>query len=123
MNNEPGSFPSLRSWLDARTMYREQLEGKRDGLRSSNGSFTMKSIHLFGGGILAWLVVLHVVLLVKLHYQPNFIIDRMPLWESTSGVVLLTVYWLFMKRCNERAAKAIQMEIDAIDDSSTPQSV
>jgi hypothetical protein len=48
------------------------------------------------------------------------------LWDSSIAVVILSVYWLFMKRCNERAAKAIQHEIDAIDvldEPSTPQSV
>jgi hypothetical protein len=121
---EPG-LPSLRPSPDARTMYRRQLEGKRDGLGSWNGSFTMKNINLFGGGVLVLLVVMHVALLAKLHYRPYLSIDRVRLWESSTGLVILAAYWLFMKRCNERAARAIQQEIDALEmgDSATPQSV
>jgi hypothetical protein len=114
---------SIRSWPDVRTMYREQLVGKRDGLRSWNGRMTMKNINLFGGGVLVLLVVVHVALLAKLHYRPYFDIDRMRLWGSSFGVVILTVYWLFMKRLNERAAQAIQQEIEAMDESSKPQPV
>lgn len=114
---------SIRSWPDARTMYRKLLEGKRDGLRSWNGSFTMKSINLFGGGVLVLLVILNLALLAKLHYRPYLSIDRGRLWESSAGVVILTVYWLFMKRCNERAARAIQQEIDAMDQPSGSQPV
>lgn len=83
----------------------------------------MKSINLFGGGVLVLLVVLNVALLTKLHYRPYLNIDRMRLWGFSSGVIILTAYWLFMKRCNERAAQAIQQEIDEMDESSKPQPV
>jgi hypothetical protein len=106
--------PSVYSWPDARTMCRKKLEGKRDGLRS------------WSGGVLALLVVLDVLLLDTLYFRSDLNIDRGRLWDSSIAVVILSVYWLFMKRCNERAAKAIQHEIDAIDvldEPSTPQSV
>jgi hypothetical protein len=110
---------SIRSWPDARTMYRKQLEGKRDGLRLWNGRSTTKS----GGGVLLCLMVLLTVIYANLYYSPYLNIDRVRLWESFSGVVILTGYSLFMRRCNERAAKAIQQEIDAMDEPATPQSV
>jgi hypothetical protein len=113
----------FRRWPDAQTMYRKQLEGKRDGLRSWSGSLTMKNINFFGGGVLVLLIVLNAALIAKLHFRPYLNIDRGRLWQSSVGVVILAVYWLFMKRCNERAAKAIQQEIDAMDDSSKPQPV
>lgn len=119
---EPG-LSTIRSWPDARTMYRKQLEGKRDGLRSWNGSFTMKSINLFGGGVLVLLFAVNVALLAKLHYRPYLNIGHGRLWQSSIGVVILTVYWLFMKMCNERAVQAVQQEIDAMDQPSKSQPV
>ena len=114
---------SIGSWQDARTIYRKQLEGKRDGLRTWNGGVSIEKVNLFGGGVLALLVVLNVALLAKLYSRPYLNISRLRLWESSAGLFVLTVYWLFMKRCNERAAQAIQQQIDAMDDSSAPQSV
>ena len=114
---------SLGSWPAARTIYRKELEGKRDGLRTWNGGVTMKNVNLFGGGVLVLLIVLDIALLAKLYSRPYLDISRLRLWESSAGVIILTVYWLFMKRCNERAAQAIQQQIDAMDDSSDPQSV
>jgi hypothetical protein len=99
---------SIRAWPDARNSYRKRLEGKRDGLRLSNGSSTEKNINLFSGGVLFLLVVLHFLVLAKLHHRPYINIDRLRLWESSAGVVILTAYWIFMKRLNEHAAKAIQ---------------
>jgi hypothetical protein len=114
---------SLGSLPDARATYRNHLEGKRDGLRSWNGSLTMKNVNFFGGGVLVLLVVLNGALLAKLHYRPYLNIDHGRLWESSIGVVILTVYWLFMKKCNERAAKAIQQEIDAMEEPPRSQPV
>ena len=111
---------SIDSRPDARTMYRKQLEGKRDGLRTWNGGVTMKKVNLFGGGVLALLIVLDIALLAKLYSRPYLDISRLRLWESSAGLFVLSVYWLFMKRCNERAARAIQKEIDAMDELSTP---
>jgi hypothetical protein len=68
-------------------------------------------------------MVLLTVIYANLYYSPYLNIDRVRLWESFSGVVILTGYSLFMRRCNERAAKAIQQEIDAMDEPATPQSV
>ena len=111
-------LPSIISWSDAQTRYRKQLEGKRDGLRSWNGSLSKKNINLFGGGVLVLLVVLHVALLANLHYRPYLHIDPVRLWESFIGLIILAVYWLYMKGCNERAAQAIQQEIDAMGEPS-----
>ena len=113
---------SIGSRPDARATYRDQLEGKLDGLRLWNGSMTMKNINLIGGGVLVLLIVLNAAMLAKLHYRPYLEIDRGRLWQFSIGVVILAVYWLFMKRCNDRAAKAIQQEIDAMDELLTPQS-
>jgi hypothetical protein len=110
---------SIRSWPDGRSMYRKQLEGKLDGLRSWNGSLKMENINLFGGGVLVLLIVLHVVLIAKLHNRPYLNIDHVRLWGSSSGLVILAVYWLFMKKCNERAVRAIEQEINAMDNLST----
>jgi hypothetical protein len=115
-------FLSIGSSPDARATYRNQLEGKLDGLRLWNGSMTMKNINLIGGGVLVLLIVLNAAMLAKLHYRPYLEIDRGRLWQFSIGVVILAVYWLFMKRCNDRAAKAIQQEIDAMDELLTPQS-
>jgi hypothetical protein len=114
---------SIGSWVDPRTRYRKELEGKRDGLRSWNGRITIKKVNFFGGGVLALLVVLNVVLLAKLHNRPYLHIDRVRLWGASAGVVILAVYWLYMKRCNERAAKAIQQAIDAMDELPTSRPV
>jgi hypothetical protein len=114
---------TIRPSPDARTIYRKQLEGKRDGLRSWNGNLTMKNVNFFGAGVLVLLVVLNIALIAELHYRPYLHIDRVRLWESSAGLVILAVYWLFMKKCNERAAQAIQLEIDEMDNPSRPQSV
>jgi hypothetical protein len=114
---------SIRAWPDAGSIYRQRLEGKRDGLRQWDGSSTRKNINLFGGGVLILLIAMHFLMLAKLHHRPYLHIDRARLWESSAGVVILTAYWFFMKRLNERAAKAIQQEIDAMDETPKPQSV
>jgi hypothetical protein len=114
---------SIGSWSDMQTMHRQQLEGKRDGLRTWNGTLSVKSIQLFGGGILVLLVVLHVALFARLYHRPYLNIDHARIWESSAGVILLTLYWLFMKRCNKRAERAIQQEIDAMDELPTSRPV
>ncbi|HET9130399.1 MAG TPA: hypothetical protein VFO86_05595, partial [Terriglobia bacterium] len=95
----------------------------RDGLRLWNGGIAIKKINLFGGGVLALLVVLYIALIAELYYRPYLNISRMRLRGASSGVIILSAYWLFMKRCNERAAQAIQQEIDAIDARSSSKPV
>jgi hypothetical protein len=117
----------LRDPVENPKLYRQQMEGKRDGLIAW-GQFKPSKIlwnadgHQ-GGKFLAVLLVVAGLLMLMRPLRPGASYDWMAFIEFLSGLIVLLVCWRFVKKVNQRAAQAIQQEIDALDDSSRPQSV
>jgi hypothetical protein len=100
--------------------HRIDLIGKRDGLDLWSGVRTRWDL----GGPPALLIVLiafpFFLLLLGL-------LARLPLpqsvgtpfwWRSLAALLLLVVTWIFLRRVNDRAARTIQKELDALDTAS-----
>jgi len=118
-------YTSLFYYKNSREFYRTRIAAKRDSLRAwvgrSDGSGG-------AGGVLvafSFLFALWIIRPIIRSYQglPQAGLD----WDHSRyfiyGLVALMFSWRFMRPLNERAAQAIQQEVDAMEDSSKPQSV
>jgi len=111
---------------DFRKLYRQRIEGKRDGLiewcRFQPSKISWNA-NFFGGKFLLILLVVAGVAMFLRPNRPGTSFDWLALFEFLSGVMVLAVFWRFVKKANERATQAIQQEIDALEVPSKPETV
>jgi hypothetical protein len=111
------------SILVSRNAYRVQLVGKRDGLRLWSGAgvpWVLSGPALFLLFVLAFPFFILLIAWVLGQALPAFA-NTGHLWLSLVALIALLLSWLYLRRVNERAARAIQKEIDALDTSEKKQ--
>jgi len=112
---------------ESRILYRQQIEGKRDGLLAwcqfKPSEIPWNARGYIGGKFLVVLLVVAGLLMLIKPIRPGMSYDWMAFFEFQTGLIVLLISWRFVKKVNERAAQAIQQEIDALDEPSQPQSV
>jgi len=116
-----------RDWTHDSRPYRHQIEGRRDGLiawcQFKPSEIAWNAVFYSGGKFLVVLLLVAGVLMLMRPLRPGTSYDWMAFGEFLAGLIVLLVFWRFVRKINERAAQAIQQEIDALDEPSKPQSV
>ena len=107
-------FRQLASSMIAHDPYRLSLIGKREGLR------------LWSFGVPAWLLIViefpfFILLLRLLFSEPLREGLTKPAWIALPAFASLLLGWLYLAKVNDRAAHAIQNEINALDASNTEE--
>jgi hypothetical protein len=103
--------------------HRIQLEGTRDGLQLWSGGGRLWES---GGPALSLLVIIgfpfFLLLLTWVLRGPlTTDIDTARWWLRLAGFLALCVSWVYVRRLNDRAARTIQQEIDALDEREKKQ--
>ena len=111
---------------DPQKLYRQRIEGRREGLLRWCGSKTwttpMKAGRYLGGNNLRVMLVITGVDLFLHPKRAGSGYDWVALLEFLLGLIVVSVSWRFVKKVSQHAARAIQDELEAME-SSTPQSV
>jgi hypothetical protein len=113
--------------VDEFAAYRQKIEGRRKGLIKwcSFKAWTppWKAGWNLGGSYLIVILFfsgLHIVLQTR---RSGASYDSLALFEFLAGLFVVSVSWRYVKKANEAAARAIQVELDAMNEPSKPQSV
>jgi hypothetical protein len=125
--NEYITLSLSRDPADSRKLYRQQIEGKRDGLiewcRFKPSEIPWNGVFHLGGKFLLVLLVIAFPTMLLRPIRPGTTYDWKALVEFLFGLVIMVVSWRFVRKMNERAARAFQEELDATDETSKSQSV
>ena len=112
---------------DPHDLYRQRMEGRREGLLKWCGfnvwTTRWKAGWYLGGGyliVILFISGLHILLQSR---SSGASYDWFALLEFLSGLLVVLVSWRFVKKANKDAARAIQDELEAMDEPSKPQSV
>ena len=117
-------YISLFYYKNSREFYRAEIEARRDGLRAWIGKAGGVGSARRIGILLLIILLLWLIRPVIRYYMglPNPSLD----WDHSRffvyGLIVWALSFRYLAKVNNRAAQAIQQEIDAMDEPSTPQS-